>query len=806
MAKEYSYPDEFASKEEKLKKDWAYSYLRAAYSEMLAKESFNIDSLHDRFIASRKLAEGLRDIDDLKQRFSQNQDLSYLSINHAVSTPTPKILRIAARTIYNNSYKPTATPIDSASISKSGNKRNTIIHKMNMEKMRKNLEAAGVGGVIDKADTSLPKDEKELEIHMEMHPKIAEAIGWEYLIRQGFMQNKFEDIKQKVAKDLIDCKRGVTKVEFDRDNNLKIRYVDPVNFVTSFVNKDDHSDARHMGEIMSIPISQLREMIGDEYSEKDLQWIADNGQRSTGSGYLFGDKKYYRSVVDKESYNNRQVKVMNLQVLQYDQTTHIKKGKKNGGFRIEKKKNGYETPKHSKREKEVIHSGAQVIYEGYWVLNTDYIFGWRRKDEAFKERLNGKWFNTALFDYVVNSPNIYDMTNKSITETARYHDEQLFLLELKIQQHLVSAHPPGYVYNIDAILGAIEGMGLKNTEVSDMIKIKAQNGSMYVSSKNQDNELINGGGGIKPVEKLESGLDQTFILLLDSYDKRLNMLKEVVGVNDAVDGSQPDKKALVGIQKLAAEGHKAALSNENNAYQYIVRETAKRVYLGLQMQIKEGINIPELEASIGELNIKEIKLKSMSKADCSIEIEMLPDSFEIETINMDLQKMVDNNSISPGDKYTILRVAKESVKKAETMLSYLSKKFREELQANSEKNIQLQTQGNAEVAKMTAQMEAENIKLRLNLEGANESSKLEGEKGNNKEDWLAKSKFLILETEQKERLMRLDAELKGAAEEKKVDGEEKSEGKVGLDKSSITAVAGNVEPELGLNQVKEVKI
>jgi len=803
MAKKVSgragYPSDFVSTLEKLEKKWAYEYFVSAYSDMTHSDGYNIDSNIDRYVNSRKLAEGLRDIQDLKEKFSQDQDLSYLAINHDVSTPTPKMLKIAARTINNNSYKPTATPVDSTSVSKSGNQRNKIIHKMNMERMRRDLESQGVGGAIGKADSSLPKDERELDIHMEMNPKIAEAIGWEYLIRQGFLQNKFEDIRQKFDKDLVDCKRGITKVGFDRDNNLIIDYVDPVNFISSYVNKDDFSDARHMGEILSIPISELREMIGDEYSEKELQWIAEHADRSTGDGFMFGDKRYYGAVIDKEEYNNTQIKVMQLQVKQYDQETYVKKGKLNGGFRIEKKKNGYTTPANAKREREVIHSGAQVIYEGYWIVGTDYIFQWRRKDEAFKERLNGKWFNTAMFDYVVYSPDIYDMTNKSLTETIRYHDDQLFLLELKIQQHMLTAHPSGYVYNVDAILGAIDGMGLKDTEVADMVRIKAQNGSMYVSSKDQDGELINGGSGIDPVRRLESGFDQTFLLLFEAYARRLQMMKEVIGINDAVDGSQPDKKALVGIQKLAAEGHKAALSDLNKADQYIVRETAKRVYIGFQMQIKEGINIPELEASLGELNLKEIKLKTMSAADCSIEIEMLPDAFEIEVINQDLQRMVEVGAISPGIKYSVMRVAKESTKKAEAMLSFSEKKFREEEQAKKENLVQLQTQGNGEVAKIAAQMDAENIKLRLSMEGQNKIAELEKERTNASEDWVNKSKYLVLETEQKKELIEVaSAEKKDENKQKDNRDPSKEGGGYDIKRDSIPRVAGKVEPSIGI--------
>jgi hypothetical protein len=797
----FGYPNEFLPTEKKLEKEWMLQYFKAAWAEAIAKDGYNLDNRIDRLINARKFYEGLRDIEELKQRFAQSQDLSYLDINHAVSTPTPKLLKIATRTIYNNNYKPVAVPVDSESVKKMGNKRNLILHEMYKDAMRKKIEASGVDGVIPAPKMKLPADERDLDIQMEMNPNIAEAVAMEYLIRQGFKQNDIDIIQKEIAKDLVNGKFAVTKPGFSRDNDLLIEYIDAATFISSYVEKPNFSDARHMGHIMSIPVSQLREMAEGEISEQDLQWIAQNAVGSKDGGYFIGQKRYYGNALDRGIYDNTKVQVLSLQIKQYDTATYVKKPKLNKGFRIEKKSIGYET---DDTKKEVMKLGAQVIYEGFWVVGTDYTFGCKRKENSFRERLNGKWFSTALFDYVVYAPGIYDMTNKSLTETAMYHDDQLFLLELKIQQYLITAHPPGYIYNVDAILGAISQMGLTNMKVIDMIKIKAQNGSMYVSSKNEMGELVNGGSGIDPVRKSESGLDQTFVMLLEAYKQRLDILKEAIGVNDAVDGSQPDKKALVGIQKLSAEGHKASLEDLNTAYQYIFKETAKRVYLGFQMQIKDGVNIEEIEASIGRLNIEEIKINLLSKADFSIDVELLPDAYEIEVISQDLQRMVEANMIAPEDKYSVLRVAKESTKKAETLLSFLSRRFREDQQAAAQQNIQLQTEGNAQVAQATAQMEAENIRLRLTLEKEIEALKKDKEIQSINEEWRNKSDYLGIETEAKKELMRLDQELKMQSEEGKIKLQEgltpPSNSKVGLDKSSFPKIMGEIEPDLGINQ------
>ena len=49
--------------------------------------------------------------------------------------------------------------------------------------------------------------------------------------------------------------------------------------------------------------------------------------------------------------------------------------------------------------------------------------------------------------------------------------------------------------------------------------------------------------------------------LIGTYNYYLQMIRDVTGLNEARDGSTPDKNALVGVQKLAA-----ANSNCNKAY------------------------------------------------------------------------------------------------------------------------------------------------------------------------------------------------------------------------------------------------
>jgi hypothetical protein len=52
--------------------------------------------------------------------------------------------------------------------------------------------------------------------------------------------------------------------------------------------------------------------------------------------------------------------------------------------------------------------------------------------------------------------------------------------------------------------------------------------------------------------------------LIGNYNYYLQMIRDVTGLNEARDGSMPDKNALVGVQKLAA-------ANSNTATRHILQ-------------------------------------------------------------------------------------------------------------------------------------------------------------------------------------------------------------------------------------------
>ena len=68
-----------------------------------------------------------------------------------------------------------------------------------------------------------------------------------------------------------------------------------------------------------------------------------------------------------------------------------------------------------------------------------------------------------------------------------------------------------------------------------------------------------------PIQEITSGSGGNKIqALIGNYNYYLQMIRDVTGLNEARDGTTPDKNALVGVQKLAA-------ANSNTATRHILQ-------------------------------------------------------------------------------------------------------------------------------------------------------------------------------------------------------------------------------------------
>ena len=100
-----------------------------------------------------------------------------------------------------------------------------------------------------------------------------------------------------------------------------------------------------------------------------------------------------------------------------------------------------------------------------------------------------------------------------------------------------------------------------NYNPQEALNMFFQTGSVIGRSFTQEGDM---NPGKIPIQEIQTGSGGAKLqCLIATYNYYLQMIRDVTGLNEARDGSTPDARALVGVQKLAA-------ANSNTATRHIL--------------------------------------------------------------------------------------------------------------------------------------------------------------------------------------------------------------------------------------------
>lgn len=784
---ESNFPSSFESQEEKQSKKYILKYAKDLWgAAKKSSSSYAFNTRKDRYINNRKYSEGLQSIEKFKQQFSITGDNTYLNFDWAVSTPLPKLVEVFRGQMLNQPYKIQFTPVDSLSITEYDTEKKVKLAEMQIQEQLAPLVEQG----IIKKKTDLPEDNDELEIYMQTNFKLAQSIAMETITKAVLEDNDMDYINDKIAKDLIDLKICAVRVCLDENKNIKIEYIDPVDLVTSYVKRPDFQDVKHIGVMSEVTIDDLRVMAAGQLTEEELFDVAKSVAGKYGNGsWDTVNRRYYDNNFDWERVNKFKVMILDFEFFSTDDMTVTSVKARNNGFKTLIN----EEPRNKLAERRTKVKKVKNVYIGKYVVDTDYIFDYGLKENIIRERINGKYSTNTTLGFVVYAPDIYDMENKSKVEEMIPYADELIRIQLKMQQIIAKAAPSGYAMNVDAIVEGLQGMGIGGMKPIDARAMRDQIGDIYYRAVREDGTPIT--PGQPPITALPNGLDNSIMLLINAYNAALMRMKEAIGINDAIDSSQPDNKALIGVQKLAVAAHKTAMKSLYSTFLRVNEDVARQVSMLAQQLIRKNINKDTFINMVGKETVDQLDITKLTTSDFSISVQMLPDAEEMSYLESKIELALQSQPpmINLQDAFAIRRVMKEDVDKAEQLLSVREKRRRKENMQRSEQmqqqNAQLQAQvaQAAEQARMVteqtkAQLEAQNKQLEYDLRLRNDQTMEE-----------EKRKTIALELDVKKELIREAAE---AEEDVK-----KEEGETAYDRISIPKEAGTrmpgVTPDIG---------
>jgi hypothetical protein len=263
--------------------------------------------------------------------------------------------------------------------------------------------------------------------------------------------------------------------------------------------------------------------------------------------------------------------------------------------------------------------------------------------------------------------------------------------------------PDGVFVDVDGLAEVDLGNGT-NYNPAEALNMYFQTGSIVGRSLTQDGGM---NAGKIPIQELNSSSGQAKISsLIQTYQYYLQLIRDVTGLNEARDGSTPDKDSLVGLQKMAANA-------SNTATRHILQSSmflTLRICENISLRIADCLNYPltarVLEQSITTYNTKTLdEIKNLNLHDFGIYLELEPDEEEKGMLEQNIQVALKSGNIDLDDAIDIRQI--RNLKLANQLLKLRKKKKQKAMQDAQMQNIQAQAQANQQTAQQAALFEVQ---------------------------------------------------------------------------------------------------
>ena len=688
------FPSQTVSDAEKLSYDYGLKVGKA-----IEQEWFNNDRGSNRYGANsndfhnlRLYARGEQSIQKYKDELSINGDLSYLNLDWKPVPIISKFVDIVVNGIAERTYDIKAFSQSPNGVEKRTEYMQAIQSDMEMREFNQEVEARFN---VDTKETNianedLPESSEELGIHMQLSYKQAVELAEEQALNVLFEGNKYELTKKRFYQDLTVLGIGAVKTNFNTSQGVTIDYVDPANLVYSYTESPYFDDIYYVGEAKTIPVNELAKEF-PHLTESDLEDIMKNKSYNRSN---YNSRHNY----DKEDNNTIQVLYFNYKT--YMNEVYKVKEMATGADKVIPKDDSFNPPQDMEGGYSRMLRSIECLYEGAMILGTDKLLKWEMSKNMMRPKSD---FTKVKMNYAIVAPRMYNGKIDSLVRRITGFADMIQLTHLKLQQVLSRMVPDGVYLDADGLAEVDLGNGT-NYNPQEALNMFFQTGSVIGRSFTSDGDM---NPGKVPIQEITSGSGGNKMqALIGNYNYYLQMIRDVTGLNEARDGSTPDKNALVGIQKIAAANSNTATRHILQAGLYLTAETAECLSLRISDIIEYSPTKDAFIQAIGAHNVATLEeMSELHLYDFGIFIELQPDEEEKGRLENNIQMALQQKSIELEDAIDLREI--RNIKLANQLLKIRRKKKEQKDRKLQMENIQAQTQSNTQAAQASAQLEVQ---------------------------------------------------------------------------------------------------
>lgn len=710
--KSSNFPNPLASSEEKQRKEYGLKYAESIYQQWGKMDQYSsiYGKRKNTFEKNRRYANGTQDTTIYRSLLTSldpnNGDGSMLNLDFTPVPILPKFVRIVVNKILSLSPYPNLEAIDPLSSSEKDTDRRKIEMFIAAKNQLKKIEDK-TGVVIGMDSKSIPDTLEEVEVFIGNNIKSSSEIAAQIATNLTLEWNDFnESILRRCVNDLAVLGVSVVKRDNDPQYGIKTSYVDPAVFIHSFTEDPNFNDLVYAGHVKYVPIQELKRMAGDQFTEEDYKQIAQKAQKKYGyDASKLTESSYDRlSNVNSFGYDEYMIEVLDFEFISVDCEYFESKESRYGNVGFYSKGENYKAPKNSVFNREVSKLENASVYGGCYILGTDFLFNYGKKNNIPK---NIHDISRTNLSYSVCATNLLDMMPKSMVDSCIGFADQLQLTHLKIQQAVAKAKPDGIIIDIEGLENVQLGKG-GELQPLDLHDIYEQTGVFYYRSKNPE-----GGFQNPPIREIGNSI-RNINELIGLYNHYLRMIRDATGINEVMDASSPRADALVGVRQQALAAANNAIYDITNSSMILYKKVCSDIVKCVQVIHPDSILYRIYENAIGKENMKVLSsFRNLAMYNFGVRVVKEMEEAERQYLEQNIQIALGQKEIDLEDAIAIRQL--KDVSQAERLLIVRRKKRMAQQQQIAQQNSQQQAQVQQQSAQVASEARKQELQLQAQL-------------------------------------------------------------------------------------------
>ena len=710
----HEFPEDFIAPEKK-NKEWGLKFVRAAWSEWnnsgitcmnrgmyqrpVTGTNDMLGPLYDEIAA---YMEGRQDpVQYLPMMgVDTNADESWMHVDTTILPVMPMLVRIVNGILDKSDYDIGFFANDPMAADRKNSHFAKQKAKMMMrEEVAKQAQANGLDP--DEAIRSLglektsdeAGDMEELEMQMMYTWKDHVSLEWSKAVKSVLSANRGPEIRKSIRKNILYYGVAGTKDYIDTNGSLKCRSVDPNMMMSSWCRRNDFSDARYLGEVLTMSMQDFAQ----KNQDMPVNELIDVARKFSGK---FGNPN---TVSTWDAARNFKIQVLDIEWKSTNLMNYEVSETKYGNMAVVRQPVG-------KGGNNFIRRRYNVIYKAKWILDSDVIwdFGVATDMKRAKEQLSD-----VDFSYHFYAPMMSEMRVQSIGQMVKPICDQAQWAWLKLQKTIGEYRSKGFSIDFSGTEGIKLGKGgTSDLDERGILDLFLQ-GNVHVWRSKEVFDPQRTGQRGKPIEVVEgTGMDD-ILQWMNAVQMYVQMLKSmIVGLNDYTDASTPDARSLGATVNTAVQSTNNSLHDIVESDIHLLGRLSESIVIRLQDMVQFGL-VDRLSLSIGDNSVQFFKDNPMlSPADWNIEVRPLPTDQERQQLTEEVKAYVGAGMIEFEDGVMIRSMT--DLREAEQVIAWKIKRRKE---AKIQESLMLQQQ-NAQVQSQSAIAVEQERQKTIELENA----------------------------------------------------------------------------------------